>query len=66
MEESGLLSMIKNNRMQDLQLLYSLFIRRPRSFELLRKRLSDFIVEEGTRLVQDEQLKIEDFVVQLI
>jgi hypothetical protein len=52
--------------MQDLQLLYSLFIRRPRSFELLRKRLSDFIVEEGTRLVQDEQLKIEDFVVQLI
>ncbi len=63
MDESGLLSMIKNNRMHDLQLLYSLFIRRPRSFELLRKRLSDFIVEEGHRLVQDEQLKIEDFVV---
>lgn len=66
MEESGLLSMIKNNRMQELQLLYSIFIRRPKSFEILRKRLSDFIIEEGTRLVLDEQLKIEDFVVQLI
>jgi hypothetical protein len=44
-------------------MLYGLFIRRPKSFELLRKRLSDFIVEEGTKLVQDEQLKIEEFVV---
>jgi len=52
--------------MQELQLLYSIFIRRPKSFEILRKRLSDFIIEEGTRLVLDEQLKIEDFVVQLI
>jgi len=55
--------MIKNNKMQDLQLLYSLFIRRPKAFELLRKKLSDFIVEEGTKLVMDEQLKSEEFVV---
>jgi len=63
MDQSGLISMIKNNKMQDLQLLYSLFIRRPKAFELLRKKLSDFIVEEGTKLVMDEQLKSEEFVV---
>ena len=47
-------------------MLYNIFIKRPKSFELLRKKLSDFIVEEGTKLVQDEQLKIDQFVVQLI
>ena len=43
--------MIKNNKIHDLQLIYSIFIKRPKSFELLRKKLSDFIVEEGAKLV---------------
>ena len=58
--------MIRNNRIQDLSTLYSLFFRRPKSFELLRKKMSEFIIEEGSKLVLDETLKIEEFVVQLI
>ena len=55
--------MIRNKKIKDLHSLYSLFNRRPKAFELLRKKMSDFIVEEGSKLVMDEQLKIEEFVV---
>lgn len=58
--------MIRNNRIQDLSLLFSLLQRRARSFDLLRKKLSEFILEEGGKLINDEQLKIEDFIVQLM
>lgn len=63
MDQSGLVSMIRNKKIKDLHSLYSLFNRRPKAFELLRKKMSDFIVEEGSKLVLDEQLKIEEFVV---
>lgn len=40
--------------------------RRPASFNLMRKKLSEFIVEEGGKLMQDDTLRIEDFTVQLM
>ncbi len=66
MDSSGLVSMIKNNKIADITLLYSIFSKRLKSFELLKRSLSDFIVMEGLKLVQDEKLKNEEFVVQLI
>lgn len=39
-----------------------MFSRREESFEKLRKCLSEFINDEGNKLVQDELLKNEDFV----
>lgn len=32
----------------------------------MRKKLSDFIIEEGGKLMSDDQLRIEDFIVQLM
>jgi cullin 3 len=66
MESSGLVYMIRNNQLNNLGLLFSMFTRREDSFEKLRKCLSEFIIEEGNKLVRDEQIKNEDFVSQLI
>ena len=66
MDSSGLVSMIRNNKIADITLLYSIFNRRPKSFELLKRSLSEYIVLEGFKLVQDEKLKNEEFVVKLI
>jgi len=66
MDSSGLVSMIRNSKMADITLLYSIFSRRPKSFELLKRSLSDYIVLEGFKLVQDDKLRIEEFVVKLI
>jgi hypothetical protein len=46
--------------------MYSLMHRRPQSFELLRRKLSDFILEEGGKLILDDSLKVEVFVVRLV
>lgn len=66
MESSGLGSMIRNQKMQDLHLVYTMCVRRPESFELLRRKLAEFILTEGGKLVADELLKIEDFIAQLM
>ena len=66
MDSSGLVSMIRNNKIADITLLYSIFSKRLKSFELLKRSLGDFIVMEGLKLVKDDKLKNEEFVVQLI
>lgn len=57
--------MIRNNNIDELRLIYNMFLRRPASFELLRKHLADFIVNEGNKLV-NEEIKNDEFVVKLI
>lgn len=42
-----------------------MFSRRPASFDLLRKHLAEFIVNEGNKLVSEE-VKNEDFVTKMI
>lgn len=54
MESSGLVFMIRNNQIQNLSLLFTMFTRREDSFEKLRKCLSEFVIEEGNKLVRDE------------
>jgi hypothetical protein len=61
MDSSGLVHMIRNNNMDEIALVYNMFSRRPASFDLLRKHLADFIVNEGNKLV-NEEVKNEDFV----
>ena len=46
--------MIRNNNIDELGLVYNMFSRRPASFELLRKHLAEFIINEGNKLVQEE------------
>ena len=65
MDSSGLVHMIRNNNMDELSLVYNMFSRRPASFELLRKQLAEFIVNEGNKLVSEE-VKNEEFVTKII
>jgi len=55
--------MIRNNKIKDLSLLFSIMQRRTSSFDLMRKKLSEFIMEEGGKLMSDDALKIEDSIV---
>lgn len=66
MEHSGLVHMIRNNQTKDLLLLYGMFTRRTNSFELLRRYLSQYIVDEGHKIILDERLKNEELVIRLI
>ena len=66
MEASGLVHMMRNGQLDELAVVYDMFHRRPASFELLRKHLSEFIVAEGSKLVADERMKNEELVVKLI
>ena len=66
MESSGLVSMIRYGKTEDLALLYGMFSRLDKSFELLRNHIRDYIQDEGSKLVNDEKLKNEELVVKLI
>ena len=57
--------MIRNNNIAELGLVYSMFHRRAASFELLRKYLAEFIINEGNKMV-NEEVKHEELVVKLI
>ena len=65
MQSSGLVHMIRNNSMDELSMVYNMFQRRPASFELLRKHLSEFIITEGNKLVEEE-VKNDEFVTKII
>ena len=51
MEATGLVSMIRDSKIEELALLYSMFSRRDASFELLRNHIRDYIADEGSKLV---------------
>ena len=65
MESSGLVHMIRNGKMEELGLVYNMMQRRPESFELLRKYLSEFIINEGSKIV-GEEVKDDQLVIKLI
>ena len=66
MESSGFVHMIRNNKINDLTIMFQLFSRRQKSFDLLKKCLSEFIASEGSKLVADTNLKTDDFIQQLM
>jgi hypothetical protein len=47
MENSGLIAMIKNEKYDEIALMYELFSKVPESFQALSKNLSNYIVAEG-------------------
>jgi len=57
--------MIRNDKIEELGIVYNMFQRRPESFELLRKQLSEFIINEGNKLVEEE-VKNDEFVIKII
>ena len=51
MESSGLVSMIRYSKTEEIALLYGMFSRLDKSFELLRTHIKDYIQDEGSKLV---------------
>lgn len=67
MENSGLVHMIKNDKYDEVSLMYDLFSKCPESaFAAMSKSLSQFIVNEGQKLVSDDKLKHDEFVAKVI
>jgi cullin 3 len=51
MENSGLVAMIKNEKYDEIGLMYELFSKVQDAFQALSKQLSAYIVAEGTKLM---------------
>ena len=66
MENSGIVHMIKNEKYEEIALMHDLFSRVQEAFNYLAKNLAQYIVTEGNKLVQDEKLKHDEFVAQVI
>lgn len=66
MENSGLVPMIRNEKHEELALMFELFSKVPEAFAALTKHLSAFIVAEGTKLMQDDKVKPDEFVANVI
>jgi len=66
MENSGLINMLRHEKLEDLAFMYQMFSRIQESFTLFRKNLQTFIETDGLKLVKDEKLKNEVLVAQLI
>lgn len=55
MENSGFLWMLRNDKVDDLRLMYSLFKEIENGDETLRSKLKAEVLEKGTELVQDSE-----------
>ena len=66
MENSGLVAMIKNDRYDEIALMHELFAKVPNAFAMLKNQLSQFVVNEGNVLVNDDKLKSDEFVSRVI
>ena len=66
MENSGLVAMIRNEKYDEVGLMYELFSKVPEAFSALNKHLSNYIVTEGAKLMADDKLKHDEFVALVI
>lgn len=66
MENSGLIHMIRNDKFQEIELMHNLFSRVPDAFSILNKHLSQFIFNEGNKLLNDEKLKHDEYIARII
>jgi cullin 3 len=66
MENSGLMQMIRNEKYEEIHLMYELFQRVPEAFGALSKHLSGYIVGEGQKLITDEKMRPDEFVSNVI
>ena len=66
MENSGLNYMIKNDKYDEISLMHELFFKVQDSFNQMKLHLSNYIVNEGNKLVADQNLKHDEFVGKVI
>jgi cullin 3 len=56
MEGSGCASMLKDDKLEDLNRLYRLFKRVPAALDAVRKCLSEYIVKKGSEMIADTEI----------
>lgn len=66
MEHSGLIHMIKNEKYDEIRLMHELFSKVPEAYNVLKQALHSYIFAEGSKLVNDDLLKHDQFVGQII
>ena len=62
MENSGLVAMLREGKIEEIELMFDLFSKVPGALVLLKQKLQLFIIDEGNKLVQDQRLKQDEFV----
>jgi hypothetical protein len=55
MEGSGCISMLKDDKLEDLSRMYNLFSRVSNGLAFMREKISNFVRETGKELVTDEE-----------
>lgn len=58
--------MIRNEKHHEIALMYELFSKVPPAFAILGKHLTQYIVNEGNKLVGDDKLKHDEYVSKVI
>jgi cullin 3 len=66
MENSGLVHMIKNDKTDEICLMYELFSKVVPAFNQLKQHMQTFIITEGNKLVNDDKLKHDEYVTKII
>ena len=66
MENSGLLYMLREEKFNEMKLMYSLFKRCPQALSEMKSELKNYIINEGGKLVTNENISNEDLVKQVI
>lgn len=59
MGNSGLTSMLKEDKFGEIKLMYSLFRRVPAALNELKNELKTYIISEGEKLIQSESITNE-------
>eukprot|EP01103_Thecamoeba_quadrilineata_P019179 TRINITY_DN765_c0_g1_i1.p1 TRINITY_DN765_c0_g1~~TRINITY_DN765_c0_g1_i1.p1 ORF type:complete len:756 (+),score=129.29 TRINITY_DN765_c0_g1_i1:106-2268(+) len=57
MENSGCIAMLRDDKIEDLARMYTLFQRVPDGMNLMRQEISNYLLETGKKLVDEETLK---------
>ena len=66
MENSGLIQMIKQEKYEELKLMFSLFKRCPAALDLFKKHLKEYIIEEGLKLVKNDSIDTDELVKKIL
>ena len=59
MEHSGIISMLRDDKIEDLKRMYNLFGRVSNGHALMREVMSNFVKETGKALIMDEEKQKE-------
>lgn len=61
MENSGLLTMLRDDKVEDLKRMYALFGRVSNGHALMREMMGNYVRETGKSLIMDEEKQVSPF-----